>query len=409
MEKIIKTICEETGVLYKPTIVGIQNIPCKYGTGHKVRIDVNNGNWSCDKRKLYDQPFDEKKIIEVIKWVDKPEAVGNDDLAIYWMSETEPEEIEWLWYPFIPKGKMMIIDGDPSIGKTWATVDICARVSAGLPMPDSTQPTESGKVMYCTMEDTAGDIRKRLGTIGHANLNNIAVFSGKKSKDGFDVPFDFGNNIESFKKAVEQIKPSVVVIDPLQSFIGVDMNKANETRPALQRMVTLAKEYNFALIILRHLTKGGKEKGLYRGMGSIDIIGTARAAVYVGQHKTDPLIKVWAHNKYNLAKKTESLEFAIQDPGCVKWLGKSEYSSDDLNNQFSGDKCKDKESAVDKAIKFLEEAFKEEESIESKILQQGAEMSGISKTALNSAKEELGYEAVRKNKKWYTVKKKVVS
>lgn len=53
------------------------------------------------------------------------------ELKIIEMSEVESKEISWLWYPFIPYGKLTIIQGDPGDGKTTLVLNIAAALSKG--------------------------------------------------------------------------------------------------------------------------------------------------------------------------------------------------------------------------------------------------------------------------------------
>ena len=48
------------------------------------------------------------------------------------LSEVQPEEVEWLWPGRLPLGKLAVLDGDPGLGKSVVTLDLAARVSAGL-------------------------------------------------------------------------------------------------------------------------------------------------------------------------------------------------------------------------------------------------------------------------------------
>src|SRR5947207_15042820 len=47
-------------------------------------------------------------------------------------------ELEWLWRGYLPRGKLVLLDGDPGMAKSLLTIDLIARLSRGGPLPDGT-------------------------------------------------------------------------------------------------------------------------------------------------------------------------------------------------------------------------------------------------------------------------------
>jgi hypothetical protein len=72
------------------------------------------------------------------------------------LSEVEPESVEWLWPGRVPLGKLTVLDGDPGLGKSAMTLDIAARLSAGLELPDGERCEPAGVVLM-SAEDGLGD------------------------------------------------------------------------------------------------------------------------------------------------------------------------------------------------------------------------------------------------------------
>lgn len=50
----------------------------------------------------------------------------NTELKMIHLSEVESQQIKWLWYPFIPYGKLSIVQGDPGDGKSTLILNIAA-------------------------------------------------------------------------------------------------------------------------------------------------------------------------------------------------------------------------------------------------------------------------------------------
>ena len=94
------------------------------------------------------------------------------------MEDVAVEQVEWLLYPFIPYGKVTIIQGDPGEGKTTMVLQIIAKLTKGepvLPVMDgeeesAEQAGEPVNVIYQTAEDGLGDtIKPRLLQSGRSH------------------------------------------------------------------------------------------------------------------------------------------------------------------------------------------------------------------------------------------------
>jgi hypothetical protein len=339
------------------------------------------------------------------------------ELDLVCMADIESEEWNWLWYPYFPYGAMSLIDGDPAAGKTFLAIDMMAKVSKGdcFFLEMGVVDREPGNVIYCTSENSRSkSIKNRLIGAG-ADQSRIYHFEGVKHKEGYTVPFDFSEEgIKPLYRAMDKLKPKLLVIDPLQAYIGCDMNKAEQTRPNLQRLVALAEKYQCAVVIIRHTTKGKQQKGAFRGMGSQDILGTARGGVYIGEDK-DTGQKVLTHAKFNESVKGESLAYIIEentDNGkpYVKWVGVSQKTADDLNDPDN--KSGEDKSAIEEAIDFLEKTFEKEQKILSSEVINDAKKQGLSLPTINRAKKTIKenkdydyyFESEKEGRNWYMVK-----
>ena len=142
------------------------------------------------------------------------------ELKMIRMSEVQSQEVKWLWYPFIPYGKLTIIQGDPGDGKTTLVLNIAARLSKGEHLENDMNVQEPVNVIYQTAEDGMGDtIKPRLVEAG-ADLSRVMVID--------DTEEALTLSDDRIEKAVRQNQVRLVIIDPVQAFIGadVDMNRA---------------------------------------------------------------------------------------------------------------------------------------------------------------------------------------
>ena len=184
-------------------------------------------------------------------------------LKLIHMDQVEVEEIEWLFYPFIPYGKVTIIQGDPGEGKTTVVLQIIAKLTKGEAILSETSEGKSEEtgvpinVIYQTAEDGLGDtIKPRLLAAG-ADCSRVLVI------DDQDQPLTMVD--ARLEEAIIQTKARLVVLDPIQSFLGagVDMHRANEIRPLMKRISVLAEKYQCAIILIGHMNKNSNGKSSY--------------------------------------------------------------------------------------------------------------------------------------------------
>ena len=95
-------------------------------------------------------------------------------IGIRFYSTVTVKQIDWLWQPYIPYGKVTVIQGDPGDGKTTLILSIAAMLSTGQAMPESLQAPACSNVIYQSAEDGAEDtIKPRLIAAG-ADCEKVA-------------------------------------------------------------------------------------------------------------------------------------------------------------------------------------------------------------------------------------------
>ncbi len=106
------------------------------------------------------------------------------ELKMIRMSEVQSQEIEWLWYPFIPYGKLTIIQGDPGDGKTTMVLNLAAKLSKGEALDENMKVTEPVNVIYQTAEDGLADTVKPRLELAGADCERIIVID-ESDKSGY--------------------------------------------------------------------------------------------------------------------------------------------------------------------------------------------------------------------------------
>lgn len=306
------------------------------------------------------------------------------------LSEVVPERVRWLWKSRIALGKLNLVDGDPGTGKSAATTDLAARVSAGKPWPDGAE-CEAAGVVVCSAEDGLSDtIRPRLDAAdGDPSkvlaLSTVAVGDAERM---ISIPED----LPFIEAAIERVGAALVVIDPLMAFLSAETNshRDQDVRRALAPLARLAERTGAAIVIVRHLNKATGGSVLYRGGGSIGIVGAARSGLLIAKHPEDDGRRVMASIKSNLAPPASSLVFALSEAenGAVRvdWKGESILDAAAL---LSAPTDPEERSVLQEAKDLIREMLSEGPAAASDIKQE-ARSADISERTLKTAKRELG-------------------
>ena len=260
------------------------------------------------------------------------------------MSEVEETVVQWLWYPFIPFGKVTLIQGNPGKGKTWLAMAIAAYCTNGKELPNAL-PIEPFNVLYQTAEDGIADtIKPRLAKCG-ADMTRVRFINEDEKQ--------LSMTDDRIEKAIRQNNVRLMIMDPIQAYLGanVDMNRANEIRPLFRHLSTIAERTGCAIVLIGHLNKSSGSQSDYRSLGSIDIAAAVRSILFVEkvEKEKEQDVRVVYQQKDSLAKKENPVAFSLGEEG-LKWLGEYDISIEDLLMGKAGTK---KETKLEKAQKLI--------------------------------------------------------
>ena len=246
-----------------------------------------------------------------------------NSVKIIRMSDVELTPVDWLWKPYLPFGKLSVLQGNPGEGKTYFAMHLAAACTNGKLLPNM-ERLEPFNVIYQTAEDGLGDtVKPRLIEAG-ADLDRVLVI------DDSEVQLTLSD--ERIEKAIIENNARLVIIDPIQAYLGadVDMNRANEVRPIFMRLGQVAQRTGCAILLIGHLNKAAGMQSLQRGLGSIDIAAAVRSVMFIGKLKHDPTMRILTHEKSSLAPPGASLAFSLGDEGGFRWVGEYDITADEM-------------------------------------------------------------------------------
>ena len=289
------------------------------------------------------------------------------------MDQVALQQVQWLWEPYVPFGKITIIQGDPGEGKTTLALRLAAACSTGEPLPGM-DPLEPFNVIYQSAEDGLGDtIKPRLIDAGADQSRIWYVKEDKKALTLVD-------------NRIEEANARLMILDPVQGYLDseVDMNRANEVRDVLRRIGTVAERTGCAIVLTGHLNKAKGISSKYRGLGSIDFRAVARSVLLVGSLRSDPNIRVMVHDKSSLAPNGKSLAFGLGDAEGFRWLdGYENVTADSLLCGTSSD------TKITMAEELIRELLSDGEEVPSEEIFNRAKELGIGMRTVNTAKKNI--------------------
>ena len=312
-----------------------------------------------------------------------------NELRLISMSEIQTEKVRWLWYPYIPLGKLTIVQGDPGEGKTSFVLAVIAALTRGDPLPECEAAEEPINVIYQTAEDGLADtIKPRLEMSGADCSRVLVIDEGSRELTLCDARLE---------RAIRETGARLIVLDPLQAYLGndVDMHRANEVRPVMKQVAAVAERTQCAVILIGHMNKAQGLKSGYRGLGSIDFRAAARSVLLIGRLKDSPGVRVVAQDKNSLAPEGRSIAFELDAASGFQWKGYCDSTVEDVLN--GAGKVQTKTMVMEETLTQMLSGG----SMPAEEILEHARSTGVSERTLMIAKKNLGISSEKRGGQWY--------
>jgi len=321
-------------------------------------------------------------------------------------SRIPAETVRWVWPGRIPAGKLTVIEGDPATAKSTLTLDLAARVTRGAVWPDGQPATPPSSVLLLSAEDGWGDtIRPRLEA-ARADLDRCWCVNARRIDTDEGImhrPVVLPEDIGWIARLVERSGAVLVVIDVLAAYLSdrVDAHKDQSVRRLLHLLAGAAARTGAAVVMVRHHNKLTGGPAMYRGGGSIGIIGAARAGYAVIRDPDDPEHRLLATVKSNLAVEAPTWGYRLEDVPTlgvarVRW---DERADDRRIAELLGSSPPG--GSLHEAIDWLQEWRSQHPGAQpAAALRSDAEAAGISHSTLDRARRRLGIRAHKSGNGW---------
>ena len=320
-----------------------------------------------------------------------------ETVEIIRMSEVDTQTVEWLWKPYIPFGKVTIVQGNPGEGKTTFALRLATACTTGGTLPGM-KPMQPFQVIYQTAEDGLGDTVKPRLIEAAADLDRVLVIDEAKR--------ELTLSDERIEKAIIQNGARLIILDPIQAYMGdkADMNKANEVRPIFRRLAEVAERTGCAVILIGHLNKAAGGQSAYRGLGSIDFRAAARSVLLIGRVKREPNVRVIIHDKSSLAPEGKPVAFCLDPETGFEWIGEYDITADELLSGAGGNNA----TKTEQAEKLILDLLADGKELASEDIEKAAADAGISARTVRAAKKNLDGRITSKRigAAWYHALKK---
>lgn len=306
--------------------------------------------------------------------------------------------IGWLWTGYLAKGKFHILGGVAGTGKTTLALSLAATITRGGMFPDGSRAIVGDVVMWSGEDDPADTLAPRLKAMG-ADMKHVHFVNGMTDAQGKRA-FDPAKDVATLENTLEEIKPVLLIVDPIVSAVNGDSHKNTETRRALQPLVDLAARSGLAVLGITHFSKGtGGKSPLERITGSLAFGAVARVVMVAAKVDDEQGGgRIFCRAKSNIGPDDGGFQYdlAMKDlpegvqASCVVW---GEAVAGSARQLLAEAETTEGEGGSLQACKEFLEVELADGPVSAKQIRAAVEQAGLAWRTIQRAKDALGIKA----------------
>lgn len=338
--------------------------------------------------------------------------IKSAELIMRIASDIPAQQIVWLWQNRIAIGKLVLVAGDPGLGKSQFTAYLSATVSNGGHWPcGEGRATRGSAVIFSAEDDAADTIVPRLIAAG-ADLDRVRIVEavttddgkGNKSRRMFHLQADLAR-LEAALLEIGDVR--LVIIDPITAYLGgVDTHRNSDVRGVLGLVAEMAARHQVAVVAISHWNKTNVGTAVNRVTGSGAFTAAVRAAFMVAKDPDDHERRLFVPMKNNLARTDSGLAFRIEQhligqtkdivTSAIVWEDERITRTADEILAASNNDAGSPLSAAEEAADWLHSLLYDG-PMAAKEVQSQAEDAGLSWATVRRAKGRLGIKPERQS------------
>jgi putative DNA primase/helicase len=242
---------------------------------------------------------------------------------IVYLADLQPQPVEWLWQHRLATGTLAMLSGEPGSGKTWVALAIAAALTRGRD-PFTGQKLKPATVLYASAEHPAAQVIQPRFAGLHGDPARLVILRRAVPASSMSSP---DSAIHDLEHALQKTQAHLVILDPWDGLWEVDLDRASQTRPLLDRLGRLAELHHCCILLIRHLAKPIVGRPAHRGRASMECSAALRTEFLVGSSPDAPAL---LHVKSNLGPLAPPLDYRIGEDGNFHWTGLSNLTHENL-------------------------------------------------------------------------------
>ena len=256
-----------------------------------LRAEVYGLNWPTEypeKCDVSDLIADGEKPMEFFREHRHKLERNTKRLVFVRADQVEDEDVEWIWYPYAHLRTYIPLAGPRGHQKSLICKDLAARITAGVPMPNTNDSYGPANVLYLTSEDTKANVKKLVELAG-GDLTRLKIHDATDQQEIYNIVTD----MEGFKADILEWNAKLVIIDNFNTFAEADIGLDTRARRGLtQPLLYLAKTTDCCIIATQNFGRARNDADKQsQGMGAASMADVSRVAWYVESRAKSKLAK----------------------------------------------------------------------------------------------------------------------